>query len=175
MKRRVKGKPPFAVGIPHSTSRTPRSACRDTVSRPPPSSQCNPLDAQHHASSDRLLVCHSTPNTPPHPPFLLSGTLGAGVGALHISLWLVRSCFPSLRQQPIRRDLFLTRHHVIRSALPQTPGSHVGPALALAGGHTQMGNGATVQPDQQMPRTVDTRRPCHQACLRPSMDTGGAL
>ncbi|KAK4127384.1 hypothetical protein N657DRAFT_208706 [Parathielavia appendiculata] len=130
--------------------------------------QCNPLDAQHHASSDRLQYANRQPHqTPPHPPFLLSGSLGSSTPHQPVA------CSELLPISPTAHPgLFSDKTPCSSPALPQTPGSLVGSALALAGRHTQIGNGATVQPDQ-MPRSVESRRP--QISQASSTDTVGRV
>jgi hypothetical protein len=101
--------------------------------------------------------------TKPHRIRLLC-FLGAWVVAHHISLRLVRRCFPPFRWPSA--PCFATRWDVI-AALPQTLNSHVAPAFVLAGERTRTGTGATVQPDQ-MPRLCQsppTTTAPHQGCL----------
>jgi hypothetical protein len=146
----------------------PGPACRKTRLAPRRPLQCDPLDARHLASglplATALLDFPPGSRTKPHRTRRLC-SLGAWVVAHHISLRLVRRCFPPLRCPSA--PCFATRWDVI-AALPQTLNSHVAPALVLAGEHTRTGNGATVQPDQ-MPRLCQSCPPTttatHQGCL----------
>ena len=117
---------------PHLSPRSPWSSLSQDTSRATPPTSMRPsrcttpcLRPAYHSSPG--FPTRQSHQTPPSPSSLPSGCLArARVVAHHISLRLVRLCFPPLRYPST--PCFVTRWDVI-AALPQTLNSHVAPAL----------------------------------------------